>query len=109
MTRKTLPVVATNLAMLAVTIACTTGSLNSARLPQSEPEQTEARGASDREERILKHIEQGALRGAQLEMIGDRDHSPPYYWAGYTLTGDPDVGWRPPGATLAADASSMQP
>ena len=37
-----------------------------------------------------------ALRAAQLEMLAHESSSAPYFWAGFTLTGDPHNRWRPP-------------
>ena len=35
-----------------------------------------------------------ALRAAQLEILERDATAPPYYWAGFTLTGDPESRWR---------------
>jgi CHAT domain-containing protein len=34
-----------------------------------------------------------ALRAAQIELLSDADYRDPYFWAGYTLTGDPRTRW----------------
>ncbi len=34
-----------------------------------------------------------ALQAAQLELLNDQVYFEPYYWAGYTLTGDPRTRW----------------
>ncbi len=34
-----------------------------------------------------------ALRGAQIELLREESTSAPYYWAGFTLTGDPKAQW----------------
>lgn len=37
-----------------------------------------------------------ALHGAQLELRQDTRYAAPYFWAGYTLTGDPETRWQAP-------------
>lgn len=46
-----------------------------------------------------------ALAAAQREMIADSEHGAPYFWAGYTLSGDPDTRW--PASSRSWRSSAM--
>ena len=48
-----------------------------------------------------------ALREAQLYLLGEEDYKDPYFWAAFSLTGDPQGRWKP--AETAANRKAETP